>query len=179
MVKKGSISLSINMVVVVVLAFVMLGLMLTLGRNIVESAGRTTDEITEQTRQDILNQLTRSNEPLYFNQREFDVSFGQQRTISFGVKNTGVIADNFRIEIFDVTDGNPTQIDSSQSPTNTQGSFFWATIPDSYTAGQGKVFDVQYRTPRQSRGTFIYQFRLIRGTETESEAEQLVFINVI
>jgi flagellar basal body-associated protein FliL len=181
--KKGSISLSINMIVVVVLAFVMLGLMLTLGQKIVGDATKTAEQVGEQTRQDITNKLSISTEPLYFNQRSYDVPFSKKITITFGMKNTNPQTANLLVKIFSIhpETGVPTEVRSNVVASPNYGKFLWATGPQSFRAGEGKVFDVQYTAPQ---GQDTYQFKFVveelgAAAGDPPVAEQIIFINVI
>lgn len=181
--KRGSISLSINMIVVVVLAFVMLGLMLGLGRNIIKNAEDMSSQVSEQTRQDIVNKLSESSEPLYFTQREFDVSFKDRLTLMFGVKNTRPASKDLKVEIFyvDPTTGNPDPIKATEFKN--YGKFQWDVGLNKYSAGEGKPFDVKY-WPNEGAGnagvgTFQFKFRVIDPEEDNPVAEQNIFINVI
>lgn len=194
---KGSISISINMIVVVVLAFVMLGLMLTLGQSIIDNAQRTSSQVSEQVRADIINRLTQSNDPLYFTQRQFDVPFGKDETIAFGVKNTAPGQRHIALEIHAIKDDgvasgklSPSTNRNAGNTENDGGAFFWIAASQSFNAGEGRVFDVQYRAPtgNDATGAYMFNFRLYSGsTAAEAlnpanrklEAEQIIFINVI
>ena len=180
--KRGSISISINMIVVVVLAFVMLGLMLTLGRNIVDSAGKTANQVSEQTRQDIINKLTQSDDPLYFTQREFNVPFKKAETISFGVKNIDPSQAHLAVEIIKIDSNGEegaSMVPSTKS-SGDEGVFYWPKVAQMYGAGESKVFDVQYRAPTGTRGSYMYKFRIVNiENPSESVAEQIIYINVI
>ena len=89
MLKKGSLNLSINAIVIVVLAFVMLGLGLMLTRTVFKDIGSTAGSINEQIRQQILDDLRTGNKPLSFPQNKVTVDFGKTSTVAFGIKNTG------------------------------------------------------------------------------------------
>lgn len=179
--KKGSISISINMIVVVVLAFVMLGLMLGVGRNIMNMAGSGAETILGTTEADILNELIRSDDPLYFSAREYDVNFGKRVTLNFGVKNVDPSTRNLHVEIeyIDSSSAQQTTQDvvPSREVTEEYGAFFWVRIPDQFGPGEGKVWDVQYRAPSGTRDTFAFRFKLMEGTNTV--ASQVIFFNII
>ncbi|MFT4326915.1 MAG: hypothetical protein ACMXYK_05420 [Candidatus Woesearchaeota archaeon] len=97
--KKGAISISINMIVYVVVGFVMLGLILTLGRQIIDQAMGTSDQVAEQTRQNIINELIRSDDPLYFTQRLHEVPFGRILNLMFGIKNIHPSPAIYRVHV--------------------------------------------------------------------------------
>ncbi|MGM5483578.1 MAG: hypothetical protein ACQER9_01525 [Nanobdellota archaeon] len=181
--KRGSISLSINMIVVVVLAFVMLGLMLGLGRSIVNSASETANQVSEQTKQDITNKITQSDKPLYFLQREFDVGFGKKKTLAFGVKNVDASSTSLKIEIEAVTqDGQTILLDPKKrvQDGDEYGAFFWPNIAQQFGAGESKIFDVQYRPPKGAKDeTFMYKFSLMNPEKEDPVAEQIIMINIV
>jgi len=179
--KKGSISISINMIVVVVLAFVMLGLMLGVGRNIMQQADSGAISIMGQTKAEIENQLIRSNEPLYFSSRQYDVEFGKMATLNFGVKNTEPSSQELvvRIQYIDPeSDSAPVDLSPNRvADADTGGSFFWVNLPDEYGPGMGKANDIQYRAPN-SRGTHTFKF-ILEDASGSQKASQIIFINVI
>jgi hypothetical protein len=177
--KRASLSLSIDMIVFVVIGFVMLGLMLTLGRKIVEGAGETSSQVSEQTKQQIINELTKSDSPLYFNQREFDVNFGQKKTITFGIKNINPTESNLAIII---VNGNGTPMAPKNKVSmfdskDAEGVFFWDNTPQRLGAGAGKVFDVQYYAPK-SKNTYLFKFMLYDVVNNQTVSEQTIFMNV-
>jgi hypothetical protein len=194
--KKGSISISINMIVVVVLAFVMLGLLLGLGRQIIGQSQDTAISVIGQTKQDIQNELIRNDDPLYFSQREYNVGFGKKATLNFGVKNVNPSDGHFYVDVtylaVDENTGettptplNPSRKGNSEAGKLTGGSFFWASVPQKIGAGEGSVFDVQYQAPK-SQNTYLFKF-VLRETVSETGlkaatdrivAEQIIFINV-
>lgn len=96
--KKGSLSLSMNAIVIVVLAFSMLGLGLFLTRSLFGDIQNTTASVNEQIRQQILDDLRTGNKPLSFPQNRINVGFGQTEIIAFGVKNTGSIGANYCVK---------------------------------------------------------------------------------
>lgn len=189
MFKRGSISLSINMIVVVVLAFVMLGLMLTLGRNIIDSAGSTAEQVSEQTRQDIINRLIQSNDPLYFTQRQFEIGFNSEMMVMFGIKNTMPSPRNLQVEIHHIhpSTGALTKLSSTkmfyidESDSNSAvGAFQWDSGPQSFSPGEGRPFDVVYTAP-QNVGTYQFRFRIVDAdadADSHPVAEQSIFIMV-
>lgn len=178
---KGSISISINMIVVVVLAFVMLGLMLTLGRSIVNQAQEGALNILGGTQQEIEKQLVTSNQPLYFADDQFEVEFAQRIDINFGVKNVDPATKNLKIQIeyIDPASGNPTGLAPSTTSTTNYGSFFWPVNAAQYGPGEGKALSVQYRAP-SARGTHLFNFKLVdAGNGDALVSEQVIFINII
>jgi hypothetical protein len=98
--KKADLSLSINAIVIVVLAMTLLGLGLGFIRGMFKNITETTGEISEQVRQQILEDLRTGNKKLSFPSSEISVDKGSAKIIAFGIKNTKAIEDlNFKINI--------------------------------------------------------------------------------
>jgi hypothetical protein len=144
MLKRGSLNLSINAIVVVVLAFVMLGLGLTLTRTVFKDIGSTSGSINEQIRQQILDDLRTGNKPLSFPQNKVTVEFGKERTIAFGVKNTGSSAAFYCIDILarekngDNDAGIEFYFDTDMQSLNAQNTVVIPATVDSRGASQGQ-----------------------------------------
>src|SRR3989344_4523024 len=95
--KKGSLELSVNAIVIVVLAFAMLGLGLIFVRNLFSGITETTTQVQEQVKQQILDDLRTGNKPLSFPAQRLNVEIGDKKDLAFGVLNVGETALYFRI----------------------------------------------------------------------------------
>src|SRR3989344_4839785 len=97
--KKGSLELSVNAIVIVVLAFAMLGLGLIFVRNLFSGITETTTQVQEQVKQQILDDLRTGNKPLSFPAQRLDVNVGDKKDLAFGVMNIKDNPISFTIEI--------------------------------------------------------------------------------
>ena len=96
--KKAALELSINAIVIVILAMTLLGLGLTFVRGMFEDITETTGSVQESVREQILEDLRTGDKKLSFPSSSVDVEGGDERTLAIGVKNTNARDINFIIE---------------------------------------------------------------------------------
>lgn len=164
--KKASLNLSINAIVIVVLAFVMLGLGLTLTRSVIGQAQETAEDVLDQTRDQILDQLREGDKKIAFPGKEVTVGTTESAIIAFGVKNTGDTDLSYVITLDllggpDETLSYPVEKTSGQK----QGDFFWSEQVKTLSPGESEVIGIQYRSPGQ-KGSYLYSVTLREGTDT-------------
>ncbi len=96
--KKASLEISIQAIVIVVLAMTLLGLGLTFVKkmfgNIDVVSSGTFDKIQEQLQRD----LTNSNEKLVFSQSKITLERGSQKLLGWGIKNIGSQRLNYYVQ---------------------------------------------------------------------------------
>jgi len=97
--KKGSLELSIQAIVIVVIAFVVLGLGLGFVRNQFANFGGIADQVQEQIKQQITDDLARGDKKLSFPVSEITLNKKQSEVTGLGVKNVNVGTLKYRIEI--------------------------------------------------------------------------------
>src|SRR3989344_5457261 len=99
--KKGDLNLSIQLIVVVVIAFVVLGLGLNFVRSQFRNIEETSGSVQEQVRQQILDDLRTGNKKLSFPATTITMEKGGSRDIAIGVKNIGETSGSlsYRIDI--------------------------------------------------------------------------------
>lgn len=85
--KKASLELSIRAVVIVVLAMTLLGLGLGFVRNMFSDIGEIREDITEQVRQQILNDLVSNDKKLSFPKTEIKIDKGGSEILPAGIRN--------------------------------------------------------------------------------------------
>lgn len=88
-----------NMIVVVVLAFVMLGLLLTLGRTVMEGAQGGAVEIIGDAEALIKSDLASCDKPLCFSKNNIDVNFNKETSFKVGVKNVNPTTQTYTLGI--------------------------------------------------------------------------------
>ena len=98
--KKASLNLSIQMIVIVVIAFVVLGLGLNFVRSQFGTIQETTSAVQEQIKQQILDDLRTGNKKLSFPVQTLNIEKGQSKDIAIGVKNTLPAGElNYRVDL--------------------------------------------------------------------------------
>ncbi len=88
MARKASLQLSINAIVIVVLAFVLLGLGLGFIRSQFKDIGSTTQQVQEQVKQQILEDLRTGDKKLSFPTQRVQLEKNEGKDLAIGVKNT-------------------------------------------------------------------------------------------
>lgn len=181
--KKGSISISINMIVVVVLAFVMLGLMLTLGRNIVSSASAGAMDISGTTQQQIMEELQEGDKPLSFPKTKIEVGLGDTEILALGVKNTFAGDQCFKVELQAIdVNGEAVPVDNRKKiemdygyddegnvKTGAIGSFQFSQIGYAkLSASEATLVPIEYASKGAQKDTFGFQVFVYRADATDS-----------
>lgn len=99
MLKKGSLQLSINAIVIIVLAMTLLGLGLGFIRNQFESIGDIGGDVQEQIRQQILEDLRTGDKKLSFPTSELKIGRRDDTVTAMGIKNVESKQINFGVFI--------------------------------------------------------------------------------
>jgi len=85
--KKASLELSIRAIVIVVLAMTLLGLGLGFVRNMFSDIGEIREDVTEQVRQQVLNDLVSNDKKLSFPKTEIKIDKGSSEILAAGIRN--------------------------------------------------------------------------------------------
>lgn len=192
--KKASLNLSINAIVIVVLAMTLLGLGLGFIRNIFTGLEEQREEITEQVRSQILEDLRTGNKKLAFPATEVNIEKGNSKTLAMGVKNVKSIEEldfMVNVELLKAQVGGTTyshDVDSgSWSPDLAEGitldvNYFYNEGPFSLNVGESEVYSVR-ATGTGTAGVYMARIELLEksaGGEYDSVyAEKTFFINII
>ena len=102
--KKSSLELSIRAIVIVVLAMTLLGLGLGFVRNMFSQVGGIAGDVTEQVKQQILDDLITGDKKLAFPKTEIMIDRGGSEVLTLGVRNKGNEVLNYRL-MFNKEDG--------------------------------------------------------------------------
>ena len=112
--KKASLEISIQAIVIVVLAMTLLGLGLGFIRNMFKSIGSTTEDVTEQVRQRILDDLITGDKKISFPKSEIVIDKGGSQVLTVGVRNKKDRSLNYKIRFNPISgpDGAPFSVDN-------------------------------------------------------------------
>jgi len=102
--KKASLEISIQAIVIVVLAMTILGLGLGFVRNMFKNIGSTTEDVTEQVRQRVLDDLISGDKKVSFPKTEVVVDKGGSTTISVGIRNKKDQALHYKLQFTPIKD---------------------------------------------------------------------------
>jgi hypothetical protein len=112
--KKSSLELSIRTIVVVVLAMTLLGLGLGFIRGMFKNIGGISEDVSEQVRQKILDDLITGDKKISFPKTEIIIDKGGSQTLTVGVRNKKDSTLHYKIRFTPISDpqGNPFNVDS-------------------------------------------------------------------
>jgi hypothetical protein len=166
--KRGALELSINAIVIIVLAMTLLGLGLGFVRglfdNIIGVSGSTFERISEQLNTD----LATSDAPLIFSKTRLSLDRGGSALEGFGVRNEKNAKVNYGIKLETFSCPNPAKEDPTKPETPCKPIQSWFTYVDGDNKYEVKpaerdVHDVQIDVPR-SAITGLYLVQLIAYT---------------
>ena len=154
--KKGSLNLSIQAIVIIVLAMTLLGLGLGFVRNQFKIIGETATTVQEQTRQAILDDLRIGNKKLSFPTGRIILIPGERKDLAFGVKNTEDSTIDFTIVI---SRRGTTDFTILNSTTKSDGSFFWDDSDQQLNPGDSRVFGILHQA-EPTKDTYLYKIEI-------------------
>lgn len=155
--KKGSLNLSIEAIVVVVIAFVVLGLGLSFVRSQFSDIGDTTKTIQDQIRQQILDDLRTGDKRLSFPGTEINLGKKESSVTAVGVKNVKQGTLKYKL-LIQSAGGSPI------FGADTADNFLYATEVDELPPTESRLIPVRI-TSETSAGTG--QFKIIIQDVTE------------
>ena len=187
--RKASLNLSINAIVIVVLAMTLLGLGLGFIRNIFTGLEEQREEITEQVKSQILEDLRTGNKKLSFPSTEVNIDRGDSKVLAFGVKNTNsLLALNFQLDvivlkaqiggityIFDPITGAPP---ADTGGANLNINFFYNEGPFPLKVGEADVYSIKANADATA-GTYMTQVDILDTEMGNVFATKTFFINII
>ncbi len=163
--KKGSLELSINAIVIVILAMTLLGLGLGFVRNMFSGITHTTDQVQDQMAEQILDDLRRGDKKLSFPAQKIDLEGGQEEIIAIGVKNTDPAELDFEIMLFEIvkdpdtniSDGNDVLSDPSLSTGDRKYAYFWDDTGQILSPGESNVYGITLKADKSATGTKLFK----------------------
>ena len=192
--KKGSLELSINAIIIVVLAMTLLGLGLGFIRGMFKKITGTTETVQEQVKEQILEDLRTGDKKLSFPSVNVNLERGSTTTIAFGVKNTkGVGNINFIMDIRVTGAKGAAEVTESaiyaDNPTvDAPITFFYNEGPFKLGAADSEVYAVQLTDDKNAVDVYKVRMRVITydvaedGTPIANSettyAEKTFFLNV-
>lgn len=112
--KKASLEISIQAIVIVVLAMTLLGLGLGFIKGMFKNITGTTEDVSEQIKEQVLTDLRTGDKKISFPKTEITLEKGGTTVLTVGIKNKGNDPLNYRIEFSELVDqdGEPFEADS-------------------------------------------------------------------
>ncbi len=161
--KRASLELSIQAIVIVVIAFVVLGLGLGFVRSQFKDISTTSTQIQAEISQQILDDLRTGNKKLSFPSTQLILETGTESVQAIGVKNTKDSKIYLRLA-FQVKAGDqfvPFGSEQAKTFTNsggveTQSKIIWDDSLQEFGQGQSKVIPVTITAPDKT-GNYLYK----------------------
>ncbi|MCX8147382.1 MAG: hypothetical protein N3D84_02855 [Candidatus Woesearchaeota archaeon] len=165
--KKASLELSINAIVIIVLAFVLLGLGLGFIRGQFKQITGTTGQVQEQVKQQILEDLRTGDKKLSFPTQRVQIDKKSTMDLAIGIKNTKPAGDlKFYLDIFTSQDKNngisckkkttePTEFDQIEADCGDNEpiedlKFFFDKGPYTLGVAEAEVYPISVESPSNS-----------------------------
>ncbi|PIZ51661.1 hypothetical protein COY27_03010 [Candidatus Woesearchaeota archaeon CG_4_10_14_0_2_um_filter_33_13] len=165
--KRGSLNLSIEAIVIVVIAFVVLGLGLGFVRSQFGDIQKTSTAVQEQISQQILDDLRTGNKPLSFPASKLVVGTGDESVQAIGVKNTGDAEKSLRIDFLVKGSDKFYTFESAVSTDflSTEGDsvsaeILWDNEPQNLKPGETRIIPVTIKSPDKI-GNYLFKVNLV------------------
>lgn len=157
--KKASLEISIQAIVIIVLAMTLLGLGLGFIRGLFKNIGSTTQDVTEQVKQRILDDLITGDRKVSFPKTEISVDKGGSEVLSIGIRNKGDSTLKYKMDFTPISDpeGKPFVIDNPK----------WFQLDEeehSLPAAQSDIRNVRLTVPSTTQvksGSYFLTFQII------------------
>jgi len=167
--KKGALELSINAIVIVILAMTLLGLGLSFVRGIFKNFTGTTNSAMVQMQEQVMEDLRSGDKKLSFPSSEVEVQAGDEDIVVIGIKNTNPSYMYFDIVMDEVKTDSATQLpidfkinsDPDLRTEQNKYSFFWDVTRQSLGPGDANTFVIKVKTDRTATGTKLFRIRII------------------
>lgn len=157
--KKASLEISIQAIVIVVLAMTLLSLGVPFITKMFRNIGSTTEDVSEQVRQRVLDDLITGDKKISFPKTEVAIDKGGSQILTVGIRNKKDTSLNYRIKFNPVSgpDGAPFSIDNP--------SWFQLAQPQNgylLGAAEGDVRNIRLSIPtRVSSGSYVLTFDVL------------------
>ncbi len=179
--KKGSLSLSMEAIVVVVLAMTLLGLGLTFVRNMFKDIGSTTGEVQAQVRDQILGTLRTGTDKLALQSNQVNLETGESKLFAIGVANKDPTSIDITLNISIVQ---AQRVDKLPF-VGDEVDFFYVPGPYTLGVGDGDAYNLRL-TAGNDKGVYLVKVIVDKSAldqagqpTTVQYATKTFFVNVV
>jgi hypothetical protein len=187
--KKGALELSINAIVIIVLAMTLLGLGLTFIRNQMNKAGEMSTGVSDAVKDKIMEDLRTGDKALSFPTPQITIGRNENQIISIGIRNLNDNELKFRVLIQDLSvDDNSDYLDCGDSnqykPTPSSeataecAAFFWDYSVQTLQAGGDLVTGIKLFPPK-TFGSYLYKLKIVIDGTADEYASKTFFVQVV
>ena len=155
--KKASLELSIQAIIIVVIAFVVLGLGLGFVKNTFKDIGSTTKEVQTKIKEQILEDMRVSGKKLSITS-QVALERGNQIIENVGVVNTGLGERAFGIQISFIKKQQPDGTEDTSEAAGEEITFFYSNLVDKRLAPKaGDVIPLTITASSSAAGNYLYK----------------------
>jgi hypothetical protein len=191
--KRGSLQLSINAIVVLILAITMLGLGLAFMRSTFGGVVSQFEEVSAEVQKDMLERLEKSPENLVLNRVEMELRPGETKELYLAIRNDLDVTETFYIDE-KVNNKAPSTTDCalgqettycciSMSGYSCATALSLSTFPRvTLDAGSSKVLKIEISAdPKADKDTYMVPIRVQNHPQQQTDPlfDKVVTINVI
>ncbi|MFT7615879.1 MAG: hypothetical protein ACI8Y7_000706 [Candidatus Woesearchaeota archaeon] len=173
--KKGSLSLSMNAIVIIVIAVSFLGLAIVLMKSFLGAGQGIGESILETEKDKITETLRSSNEPLSINPKNIETDINSAGSIGVGVYNKNDQTLKFKIKLHEVIGGELIEINNTDNRLGT-GNFNWYSLENQLTPRTALVKEVSFKAKDRS-GLYRYLIQIVEtpAADAEPTAAEIVY----
>ena len=144
--KRASLEISIQAIVIIVLAMTLLGLGLGFIRGQFKTITETAGTVQEQVKQQIMDDLRSSDKKLSFPTNEVIIQKKDSKILAVGVKNTKASQLNFQIILKTIDDAGVRQ-DITNLGDSPDGDFIYNKGVQSLGVNEPRAYPIKYTAP--------------------------------
>ena len=168
--KKGALELSINAIVIIILAMTLLGLGLAFVRGLFTRVNTVSDESFDKMEEQLNIDLQNQNAPVLFSKKRLVLERGGSSLEGLGIKNDGDASMTYgvRIATFDC----PSKNDETGECDSVAGWFTYLEGDEQYTvpAADTHVSSMQINVPRRAAtGLYLLKILVYQGAWNEED----------
>jgi len=173
--KRGSLNLSINAIVVLILAITMLGLGLSFMRNIFGGATEEFTKVSGTVEKQMIDQMKESNKVVDLSNPNLEIEIGGSDQIFIGLKNEQQAAMDFTINPIVCESLNPEQLVCGGA---TGVEINYIGTPQTIQGGEVKVLPINVKVSTQANEGTCYCNIDVADNEGGKETTELI-VNVV
>ncbi len=155
--KKASLELSIQTIVIVVIAFTILGLGLGFVKNIFKDVGETSRGVQAKIKEQILEDLRVSGKKVSITS-QVNLERGKEALENIGIVNTGLTEKAFGVKIKFIKKQNPDGTEDETPEAGDEIRFFYSSLVEKRLAPTaGDVIPITITAKSTASGNYLYK----------------------
>ena len=172
--KRASLELSIRAVVIIVLAMTLLGLGLGFVRSMFSDIGEIREDVTDQVRQNIVDDLRNNDKKISFPKTEVNINKGDSEILAVGVRNKEDETLSYKMMF------TPQSAPDGADLTSLGSWFQYSQDAHSLPSSESDVRNIRLSVPKDAKsGSYFLTFDVMNTNTSKIYAQKDFFIVVI